>query len=144
MARFHSSSLLAAAALGAIACAASNPATVSNAWIRTVPGTAPAGGYFTLSNPAAKPLTLIGASSAACGSTELHMTHKMGTMMHMMEVAKVDVPAKGKFDFAPGGYHIMCMEPKALKPGSTIDVTLQFDDGTHLTVPFAVKSATGK
>lgn len=129
---------------GTMASAASNPATVTQAWLRAIPGNAPAGGYFTLTNPSDKPLTLTGASTPACGSTQLHMTHKMGSMVHMMEITKVDIPAKGKFDFAPGGHHIMCMEPKALKPGSKIDVTLQFSDGTSLTVPFAVKSATGK
>jgi copper(I)-binding protein len=132
--------LLSAGLAGAAVAAPS----VSNAWIRAMPGALPAGGYFTLANPGPKPVTLIAAQSPACGSLMLHMTHTMGGMTHMMPVDKVDVPAGGSFEFKPGSYHLMCMEPKALKPGTTVPVTLKFADGTSLTASFAVKNATGK
>jgi periplasmic copper chaperone A len=117
--------------------------TVSGAWIRALPGNLPAGGYFTIANPSPQPLALTGAQSPACGSLMLHMTHEMGGMAHMMAVDKVDIPAGGSFAFKPGAYHLMCMEPNSLKPGTSVPVTLIFADGTRLTVPFAVKTATG-
>jgi copper(I)-binding protein len=136
-----SAALLLSAGLAGSAVAA--PA-VSNAWIRALPGALPAGGYFTLTNPGPKPVTLTAAQSPACGSLMLHMTHEMGGMAHMMAVDKVDVPAGGSFEFKPGGYHLMCMEPKALKPGTSIPVTLKFADGSSVTATFAVKDAKGK
>lgn len=137
--RFVAALLLTAAfALPAVAAP-----SVSGAWIRALPGNLPAGGYFTLANSGTKPITLTGAQSPACGSLMLHMTHTMNGMAHMMAVDSVDVPAGGTFAFKPGAYHLMCMEPKGLKPGTNVPVTLTFADGTHLTVPFAVKTATG-
>lgn len=141
MVRILVAALLAAAGLAAAAPAAPS---VSNAWLRAMPGTIPAAGYFTLANSGTKPITLTGAASPACGSAMLHMTHKMDGMVHMMMVASVAVPAGGKIEFAPGGYHVMCMDPKNLKPGTSVPVTLQFADGATLTVPFAVRGATGQ
>jgi copper(I)-binding protein len=133
--------LLAGAGLAAAACAAP---TVSNAWLRALPGGIPAGGYFTLANSGTAPIDLTGAASPACASVMLHMTHQMGGVAHMMMIESVTVPAGGKVEFAPGGYHLMCMEPKNLKPGTHVPVTLQFAGGTALTVQFAVRDATGK
>lgn len=138
--RFFTAALLGAGLAGAAVAAPS----ISNAWIRAMPGALPAGGYFTLANPDSKPVTLIAAQSPACGSLMLHMTHNMSGMVHMMPVEKVDVPAGGSFEFKPGGYHLMCMEPKALKPGTSVPVSLKFADGSTVTVSFAVKNATGK
>lgn len=131
-------------AVGLAVSAAAAAPTVSNAWIRALPGNTPAGGYFTLANPGRGLVRLSGASSTACGSVMLHMTHKMGGMAHMMAVDFVDVPAGGRLEFKPGGYHLMCMEPKGLTPGTTVPVTLKFADGTEVAAVFAVKDATGK
>jgi copper(I)-binding protein len=117
--------------------------SVSNAWIRALPAHLPAGGYFTLANPGPKAVSLTGAQSAACGSLMLHMTHSMNGMEHMMAVDKIDIPAGGSFAFKPGGYHLMCMDPKGLVPGTNIAVTLKFADGSTVVTNFAVKTATG-
>ncbi len=123
--------------------AATAAPVVSDGWIRALPGDNPAGGYFTLHNPDKTPLVLTGISSPACGTAMLHMTHEMGGMVHMMMVDNVTVPAGGTFHFAPGGYHVMCMAPKGLKPGTNVAVTLKFADGSQVIANFAVKTATG-
>jgi copper(I)-binding protein len=117
---------------------------ISDAWIRAMPGNSPAGGYFTLTNPGRGLVRLTGATSTACGSIMLHMTHKTGGLAHMMAVDHVDLPANGRIAFQPGGYHLMCMEPKGLTPGTGVPVTLGFADGSHVAATFAVKNATGK
>jgi copper(I)-binding protein len=118
--------------------------TVSDAWIRALPGTLPSGGYFTLRNTGDKPLTLTGAQSPACGMLMLHKSENHGGMNGMSDVTQVQVGAGGEVKFLPGGYHLMCMDAKALKPGASVPVTLQFADGAQVTAPFAVKTATGK
>jgi copper(I)-binding protein len=119
--------------------------SVTNAWMRALPGGLPAGGYFTLHNPTAKTLTLRGASSPACGMLMLHKSETMSGMASMANVETVDVPAGGTLQFSPGGYHLMCMKPTSqIKPGGTVGVTLQFAGGVTVQTDFAVRGANGK
>jgi len=117
--------------------------TVSDAWIRALPPSVPSGGYFTLHNGTAKPVTLVTAQSPACGMLMLHKSNSMTGMSSMDDVREVIVPAGGTVKFAPGGYHLMCMEATA-KPGQKIPVTLNFRGGTKVTATFAVRNAAGK
>lgn len=142
MARRFLAALLAGA--GFAACAVAAAPTVSDGWIRALPGDSPAGGYFTLHNPGKTPLLLTGVNSPACGMAMLHKTAKIGGTVRMMMVDNVAVPAGGTLRFEPGGYHVMCMNPNKLKPGTSVKVTLTFADGTSLTTNFAVKNATGQ
>jgi copper(I)-binding protein len=119
--------------------------TVSNAWFRSLPGSLPAGGYFTLHNAGASALQLTGAESSACGMLMLHRSTSMNGMSKMEDVTSVPVPAGGSISFAPGGYHLMCMDPAAaMKPGGHVPVTLDFADGSKIAVAFAVRNAAGK
>jgi copper(I)-binding protein len=118
---------------------------VSDAWIRALPRAVPSGGYFTLHNGGTTTLTLTGAQSPACGMLMLHKSESHGGMGSMQSVAAVEVPAGGTLKFAPGGYHLMCMEAKAaIAPGNHVPVTLLFQGGGHVTAQFAVRNASGK
>jgi len=60
-------------------------------------------------------------------------------------VDSVDVPAGGSVSFAPGGYHLMCVQPaERVKPGNIVQMTLTFDDGGTLTADFKVRNAKGE
>jgi copper(I)-binding protein len=118
---------------------------VQDGWWRALPGSIPAGGYFTLRNNGRQAVALTGASSPACGSIMLHQTTSSGGMAGMKHVKSVDVPPGGSASFAPGGYHLMCMAPgPAMKPGGAVPVTLVFQSGAKLTVTFAVRNAAGR
>jgi copper(I)-binding protein len=118
---------------------------VTDAWFRALPPSVPSGGYFMLHNDGAKPVTLTGAESPACGMLMLHKSENMGGMSSMADVSDIAVPAGGTLAFAPGGYHLMCMDAKPiLKPGGHVPVTLLFKDGAKRTASFAVRGATGK
>lgn len=118
---------------------------VTDAWIRAMPTGIPSGGYFTLHNNGGKDVVLTGAETPACGSLMLHKSENSGGMSSMHHVDEVDVPAGGSIAFAPGGYHLMCMQAtSAIAPGGHLDVTLTFKDGEKLTAPFAVRNAAGK
>ena len=130
-----------------LAAAPAAPAglAVSDAWFRALPGALPAGGYFTLRNNGAKDAMLTGAASPACGTLMMHKSESRGGLAAMDMAGTVPVPAGGSVSFAPGGYHLMCMEAKpALKPGASVPVTLTFQDGAKVTVSFAVRNAAGK
>jgi hypothetical protein len=118
---------------------------ITGGWFRALPAGLPAGGYFTLTNNSDHEIALTGAKVPACGMVMLHQSVESGGMGRMVHVEKVAVPAHGNITFKPGGYHIMCMKPKAaMKPGGHVTVTLEFKSGATATARFAVKSATGQ
>ena len=125
------------------ACAAE--VSVTNAWIRALPARLPAGGYFMLKNLGKSDVALTGASSPSCGMLMLHRSTDANGVSSMSDMPTIAVAAGATVSFAPGGLHLMCMEPAAsLKPGTRALVTLQFSDGTTSTATFAVKDAKGK
>lgn len=131
--------------LAASALAANPALTVSHPWIRFLTPQIPAAGYFSLHNNGAQPAVLTGASSQACGQLMLHRSMEKGGMAEMDMVSAVTVPAHGSVSFQPGGYHLMCMSPSAaITPGQHVPVTLQFKDGSSLSVDFRVYGAKGK
>lgn len=135
--------VLAALALLASPAHATDTVMVKDGWFRSLPANLPAGGYFTLHNGGTAPIKLTGAESPACSMIMLHKSEERNGTGTMVEVPSIDVPASGDLTFAPGGYHLMCMNPK-MKPGTMVKVTLEFADGTQAISDFAVKNAAGK
>lgn len=126
------------------ASAGESGVTLSRPWMRSIIPSRPAAGYFTLSNSAATPRILVGAHSPACGMLMLHRSVQKNGVDRMVMVDRVAVPAHGTVAFSPGGYHLMCTDPgKALRPGNSVSVTLEFADGGTLTAAFPVKGASG-
>jgi copper(I)-binding protein len=119
--------------------------SVSNAWMRAVLSSRPAAGYFTLSNAGQQERVLVGATSPACGSLMLHRSLHESGQERMIMVDKIPVPPGGTVEFAPGGYHLMCLSPSAeVAPGRSVPVTLHFSDTGSVTVRFAVRGPTGR
>ncbi|HEY4123954.1 MAG TPA: copper chaperone PCu(A)C [Rhizomicrobium sp.] len=141
----HIAAMAALALVVTMAAAEGAEVKISDAWVRALPSGLPAAGYFTLHNDANRPLTLTSAQSSACGMLMLHKSDNMGGMMHMEDVTKVEVPAGGTISFAPGGYHLMCMQPSTdIKPGAKVKIALGFSDGSSIAAPFEVRSASGR
>ena len=135
------------AGMGGMSAAANKPSSLSlsDGWIRLLPGALPAAGYFTLKNSGRARIALTGADTPACGMLMLHKSDDKGGMSSMEDVKSVDVPGGGQVQFSPGGYHLMCMDPKpALKLGASVPVTLSFQGAPPLTARFDVRGATGK
>jgi copper(I)-binding protein len=124
---------------------ADRPATsnlvVSDGWFRALPASVPSGGYFVLRNGGDRTMTLSAVETPACGTVMIHKSSN-GAMEHVMSL---DVAAGETVQFAPGGYHLMCMDAKpVLKPGTSVPVTLIFSDGERVTATFRVRNAVGK
>jgi len=136
--------VLLAGVLAAAGARASEAAHVraGQAWIRVLPGDLPAGGYVVLSNDGDQPATLRGATSPRYGSVMLHRSSGEGGMSRMAMVDSLVVPAHGKVELAPGGYHLMLMHAVApVKPGERVPLSLRFADGSTLAVDFAARPA---
>lgn len=115
----------------------------SHAWIRLLPGELPAGGYVTLRNSGASSAVLIGAHSKTYVSVMLHQsTQDAAGMDRMSMVSRLAIPAHGEAALSPSGYHLM-LEQAASPPqvGGTVEITLDFADGSHLPVMFLVRPA---
>jgi hypothetical protein len=96
--------------------------------------------YVTLSNSGSQPDALVSASADVAQTTELHETSRDGGVMKMRPVKEIPVPAGGKTELKPGGYHIMLMGLKHdLKPGEKVAVTLKFEHGGETRVEAPVK-----
>ncbi|MCP2088289.1 UNVERIFIED_ORG: copper(I)-binding protein [Paraburkholderia sediminicola] len=122
---------------------AATTVSVSDCWIRALPGDLPSGGYFKASNTGDQPINLIGISTDAFGMAMLHQTQSQGSTSSMAMVHQVAVPAHGSLVFAPGNYHVMLEHPKQpLKIGTTIPLAFSFSDGEKVTASCAVKSAS--
>jgi copper(I)-binding protein len=117
------------------------PLDVTNAWFRSLPGTA--GGYFTLQNNSGREVVITGASSDACGMLMLHQSSSKGGMSGMAMMEQVKVPVGGIVRFAPGGLHLMCEQPK-MKIGAKVPVTLHLAGGSSVSVAFEVRGASGR
>lgn len=116
---------------------------ISDGFSRATLPNAPVGaGYLTITNKGTADDTLVSASSAVAGMTQIHEMKMEGDVMKMNEVAGgLIIPAGQSVVLAPGGLHIMFMDLKqALVEGSTIPVTLTFATAGTIEVQLAVGS----
>ncbi len=125
--------------------AAAQPASlvISDGWFRSLPGKLPAAGYFNVRSTGGTAVAITGADSDGCGMLMLHKSSDKGGMSSMGMVDQVTVPPGGTVRFAPGGYHLMCMNPK-LTIGKKMPVTFHLSDGSSVIAAFQVRGATGK
>ena len=142
---------------------------ISGAWARTSPMIEGAGAaYMVIKNTGSDADALIGASSPAAKTTEVHETYMIeaspeasmdgmggmaspeasmdggmgagGEMMGMRPIPRLDIPAGGSVELKPGSYHIMLIELVApLKAGDKIDITLKFEKAGDVKVTAEVK-----
>lgn len=93
----------------------------------TPPGAVNGAAYVDIT-AVSDPVTLIGASSPASNSVELHDMQMSGDMMQMRHVDEIRIEAGETYTMHPGGgYHLMLMgltEP--LKEGERFPLTLTF------------------
>lgn len=124
--------------------------TVTEAWARSSSAMASAGAaYATITNAGSAADALIGASSPAAATVEVHETVAMrspdasgGGVMGMQPVARVEIPAGGSLQLKPGSYHVMLIGlVKDLRAGDTIDLTLEFEKAGAVTVKAQVRES---
>ena len=139
LSRIFLAALLAAAS--ATAFAQAGAIKVEKPYARaTAPGAAVGGGYATITNGGSAADRLVAASSPVSARMELHEMAMENNVMKMREVKGMDVPAGGKLELKPGGYHLMFMElNQPLKEGSKVPVTLKFEKAGEVKVELDVQ-----
>lgn len=101
------------------------------------------GGVFMILQNAGKTTDrLVKAASSVAENVELHTNVKDGDTMRMRPVDAIDVPAQGKTELAPGGYHVMLIGLKQpLKDGERFALTLTFEKAGMVTIDVPVTKA---
>jgi copper(I)-binding protein len=128
--------VLAGCGTASTAAPSSATPTISNAWLRppTAPGS-PAAVYMTITNSGGTADALVGISSPAAMSVELHETSiDSSGMTGMHPIERLEIPAGGSVTLEPGGYHLMLMGVTELIAGSAVELSLEFEQAGTVTV----------
>jgi copper(I)-binding protein len=114
---------------------------ISNPWIKNLPPSVPVrAGYMTLHNPQSKTVSIVSLSSDAFGSIEIHQTIAQDGMMRMEQVPALKIEPDSTVQLAPGGLHLMMMNPiEPTRIGDTIEILILFDDGSEQKLEMRVK-----
>ena len=96
--------------------------------------------YFILVNDGDQADTLTGVTTDVASQAEMHETSIKNDIAQMAQVAQVVVPAHGKVEFSPGGFHVMLGGLKRdLKVGDSIQLTLHFKTSGDQNLTAAVQ-----
>lgn len=97
--------------------------------------------FVTLVNDGDAPDRLLSAQCEIADVAELHETRVEDNIAKMRPVAGgIDVPARGRVELKPGGYHIMLMGlRRPLMAGDRFPVVLQFERSGVLTIEAVVR-----
>ena len=114
---------------------------VRDAWIReTPPGMSMMAGYMELRNNTSRPQVLVAASSSGFKSVMIHRTIVKDGMAGMVHASQIELTRNASLIFAPGGYHLMLMNPKrTLRAGDPVVINLEVRGGLVLPVAFEVR-----
>lgn len=103
---------------------------VTDAWIKNLPMAVPVrAGYMHISNNQNLEVTIVSLQSKSFESIEIHQSLEVDGMMSMRPVDNLSIPAGASLELAPGGFHLMMMNPlDELIPGQKVAVTLYYED----------------
>jgi len=103
---------------------------VTDAWIKNLPMAVPVrAGYMHISNNQNREVTIVSLQSKSFESIEIHQSMEVNGMMSMRPVDTLSIPAGASLELAPGGFHLMMMNPlDELIPGQKVAVTLYYED----------------
>ncbi|MCF4165791.1 copper chaperone PCu(A)C [Zavarzinia compransoris] len=117
---------------------------IEHPWSRATPGGAKVGGgYLVIENDADAPDRLLSIESDIATTVQIHeMKMSADGMASMTEVeGGLEIPAKGRVELAPGGYHVMFMGLKhPLTEGESFDATLTFEKAGSIDVKFKIEA----
>src|SRR5258708_27095468 len=70
----------------------------------------------------------------------IHRTRVKQGLTGMEHAPQVELLPNANLSFAPGGYHLMLLNPKrALRAGDRVDITLEFRGGLVISLAYEVR-----
>lgn len=117
---------------------------ISSAWAKAMlPGQPVGGGYLIIENAGGQADRLISVTSSASPDVEIHEMKMDGDVMKMRQVPDgLEIPAGGRVELKPGGYHLMFMAvPAPFNQGDVLKVALKFEKAGQVEVALPVEAA---
>ncbi len=97
-------------------------------------------GYMVLQNKTSRPQVLVAARSSGFETVTIHRTVAKEGMTGMEHSPQIELLPNASLPFAPGGYHLMLLNPKrTLHAGDRVEITLEFRGGLVLPVAYEVR-----
>ncbi len=118
--------------------------TVSGAWTKAMlPGQPAGAGYLTIENNGSAADRFVSVASPVSQNIQIHEMAMEGDVMKMRALPDgLEVPAGGKVELKPSGFHLMFMDMKeGFKEGGTVSLTLKFEKAGDVTVEMPVAPA---
>lgn len=118
---------------------------ITDPWVKAV-DTGMTGAFFSLTNGGSAPVHVVSASSPIAPMIELHETtmSASGAMQMQEKKGGFTIAPAATHVFQPGGDHVMLMGvTAAVKSGTTLTLTLKFEDGTTLPITAEVRTFAG-
>ena len=122
------------------ACGDPAPTYIDQAWVRLSPNKdSPSAGYF-VAHGGDTATQLRGVLTDYALKVEMHESMSDGGVMKMKPIESVDIPAKGKVAFAPGGKHLMLwgVNDTAISRGK-MTLTFLLANGDRLLVDAVIR-----
>jgi len=128
------------AACGGSSDSTTSGLTVSDAWVRSpITPDQPGAAYLVIQNDGTAD-KLLSVTSDVAQTIELHESMMSGNMMQMSPVPNIEVPANGKAELKPGGFHMMLIGlTRPLKVGDKVQLTLNFEKAGKIPVTADVR-----
>lgn len=127
---------LAACGSGSGSAEAQGTLRVTEATVEVPPNPQIAAVRFVVDNGAATDDTLVGVSSPEAGAVAIHRSGvDAAGRATMVEVERLEIPARSRVTFEPGGLHVMLTGVRrSLRVGQTIPIRLTFAEAGTRTV----------
>jgi len=96
--------------------------------------------YFVIVNDGGEMDTLVGVASEVAASAQVHETRIDNDIAQMVPISHVDIPAYGRIEFKPLGYHMMLVGlTQDLKEGESIKITFFFKKSGTITLDVPIR-----
>ena len=117
---------------------------IDHPWARATPkGATVAGGYMKITNTGTTPDRLIGGTTGAAKTFEVHEMRMDGSVMQMRELPNgVEIPAGATLELKPGSFHVMMTGlSHPFTKGERVKASLTFEKAGKVDVEFTVEAA---
>jgi periplasmic copper chaperone A len=109
--------------------------TIDHPWARATPGAVKNSAAFMSFDNKGAADKLISVTGTVAKEIQIHSMITEAGVMKMREIKALDIPANGKAELKPGGFHVMLIGiPDGLKEGTKFPLTLKFEKAGEITV----------
>ncbi len=109
--------------------------TIDHPWARATPGAVKNSAVFMSFDNKGAADKLLSVTGTVAKEIQIHSMITEAGVMKMREIKSLDIPANGKAELKPGGFHVMLIGiPDGLKEGTKFPLKLKFEKAGEITV----------